>query len=213
MKYIKTFEEGISSGNASGKAGVGSIPFGRGYVQSGGNNGASGIVFTAVGEPSFTTYKSMKHSKKELKEKRRKLKMFKKFRNEDSISEKIVELDQSSWNYGSETNDENIGKYVILIEFEKFAFSSTNGFRKKLDSFVQNNSGQIVASRKSGSGISYMIKYENIPEYLNRFFVGFDFMNDKENKYMRVVKRRNTIEFIGTKEECDTKISAKKYNL
>ncbi len=111
MKYLKSFESEISSGNASGKAGVGSIPFGRGYMQSGGNNGASGIVFTAVGEPSYTTYKSMKHSKKDMKEKRKRLKMFKKFRNEGFISEII---DQSSWNYGAETNDENIGKYVIM---------------------------------------------------------------------------------------------------
>jgi len=211
MKYIKQFESEVSSGNASGKAGVGSIPFGRGYMQSGGNNGASGIVFTAVGEPSYTTYKSMKHSKKELKEKRRRLKMFKKFRNEGLISEKII--DQGSWNYGDETNDENIGKYVIMTEFEKDAFASTRENRKELNEFVENNSGKIVASKKSGVGITYMIRYDNIPEHLKKYFVMFDFAKDTEYKYMRAIKRHNTIEFIGTKNECDTKISAKKYNL
>ena len=213
MKYLKAFESEVSSGNASGKAGVGSIPFGRGYMQSGGNNGASGIVFTAVGEPSYTTYKSMKHSKKELKEKRRRLKMYKKFKKDSIISERIVEIDQSSWNWGSETNDENIGKYVIMNEFEKDAFASTRENKKELNDFVKNNSGKIVASKKSGVGVTYMIKYNNIPEYLKKYFVCFNFTNDAEHKYMRAIKRHNTIEFIGSKEECEIKISTKKYNL
>jgi len=213
MKYIKTFEEGISSGNASGKAGVGSIPFGRGYMQSGGNNGASGIVFTAVGEPSFTTYKSMKHSKKDLKEKRRKLKMFKKFKDKDIVTETIIPIDQISWNYGIINNDENIGKYIIMKKFETYAFKSTNGHRNELDEFIQNNIAKIILSRKSGVGITYMIKYKNIPEKLKDYFINCDFLNDEEKNYMLVIKRHNTIEFIGTKEECEIKISAKKYNL
>ena len=71
MKHLKTFNESeVSSGNASGKAGVASLaPFGTGYYKSG-NNGEFGIQFTPSEEPSFKTYKSMKHSKKNLKKKK-----------------------------------------------------------------------------------------------------------------------------------------------
>lgn len=90
MKHIKIFESEVSSGNASGKAGVGSIPFGRGYFQSGANNGAPGITFTPEGEPSFKTYKSMKHSKKNVKEKIKKMNIMKKYKdfkaNEDACA-------------------------------------------------------------------------------------------------------------------------------
>ena len=86
MKHIKLFESEVSSGNASGKAGVGSIPFGRGYFQSGANNGAPGITFTPEGEPSFKTYKSMKHSRKNVKEKIKKMNMMKKFKDFKNIN-------------------------------------------------------------------------------------------------------------------------------
>lgn len=75
MKILRLFESEVSTGNASGKAGVPSIPFGRGYYQSG-NNGACGTAFTPSGEPTSTTYKSMKHSKKNLKKKMKHLKKF-----------------------------------------------------------------------------------------------------------------------------------------
>ena len=78
---MKIFESEVSTGNASGKAGVPSIPFGRGFYQSG-NNGAFGTTFTPSGEPTSTTYKSMKHSKKNLK---KKMKKFNKF-NEDATA-------------------------------------------------------------------------------------------------------------------------------
>jgi hypothetical protein len=76
---MKIFETEVSTGNAGGKAGISSIPFGRGFYQSG-NNGAAGIEFTPSGEPSFKTYKSMKHSKKKLKNK---MKNFDEFINEN----------------------------------------------------------------------------------------------------------------------------------
>ena len=69
---MRIFEESeATAGNSSGKAGTPSIPFGRGYYQSGYNNGACGVAFTPSGEPSFKTYKSMKHSKKKLKKMKR----------------------------------------------------------------------------------------------------------------------------------------------
>lgn len=72
----------ISIGSASGKAGVGSVPFGRGYFQSGSNNGAAGIHFTPSEEPRLKSYKSMKHSKKKLK----KMKKFDEFINEEACA-------------------------------------------------------------------------------------------------------------------------------
>ena len=69
MKYLKRFNESeVSTGNASGKAGVSSLPFRGGYYKSG-NNGEFGTQFTPSEEPTFKTYKSMKHSKKNLKKK------------------------------------------------------------------------------------------------------------------------------------------------
>ena len=82
----KIFESEVSTGNASGKAGVASIPFGRGYYQSGANNGAPGIAFTPSGEPTFQTYKSMKHSKENIKRKKKKMKKFEEFINEDACA-------------------------------------------------------------------------------------------------------------------------------
>lgn len=71
----------ISIGSASGIAGVGSIPFGKGYFQSG-NNGAMGIQFTPSEEPRLKSYKNMKHSKKKLK----KMKKFNEYINEDACA-------------------------------------------------------------------------------------------------------------------------------
>lgn len=81
---MKIFEAEVSTGNASGKAGISSIPFGRGYYQSG-NNGALGISFTPSEEPSIKSYKIMKHSKKNIK-KKRKMKNFEEFLNEDACA-------------------------------------------------------------------------------------------------------------------------------
>lgn len=81
MIHLKKFEGvEVSSGNASGKAGVSSLPFARGYYQSGSCNGSPGISFTPDEEPNFKTYKSMKHSKNNVK---KKIKYIKKFKNFD----------------------------------------------------------------------------------------------------------------------------------
>lgn len=85
MKYIKKLESEVSTGNMTGKSGVSSLPFGKGFYQSG-NNGSPGIQFSPNGEPNFTTYKSMKHSKKNLKKKMKKIKSFEEFNiNYDSF--------------------------------------------------------------------------------------------------------------------------------
>lgn len=83
---MKKFEGSeVTAGNATGKAGVPSMPFGRGYYQSGSNNGAAGINFTSSADPSFKTYKSMKHSKKNVKKRIKKMKKFQEF-NEDATA-------------------------------------------------------------------------------------------------------------------------------
>ena len=66
MKKFESVE--VFQPSSSGKAGTPSIPFNKGYHQSGGNNGSPGIQFTPSGEEaSFKNYKSMKHSKKKSK--------------------------------------------------------------------------------------------------------------------------------------------------
>ena len=78
---FKIFKESeVSTGNASGKAGVASLPFGRGYYRVG-NSGEAGISFTPSGEKKLKTYKSSKHSKKELLKRKKKEKFLKKVNN------------------------------------------------------------------------------------------------------------------------------------
>lgn len=82
MKHV--VESGIFSGNDTGKAGGAiAIPFGRGYMQSGGNNGSAGIQFTPSSEPTFKNYKQIKHKKKN---KLKKMKKFEEFLKEDSAA-------------------------------------------------------------------------------------------------------------------------------
>lgn len=82
---MKIFESEVSTGNMTGKGGGGSIPFGRGFYNYGGNNGEPGIAFTPASEPSFKTYKSMKHSKKEMKKRnKKKMRRFEEFIIEDA---------------------------------------------------------------------------------------------------------------------------------
>jgi hypothetical protein len=72
----KIFEEQeVSSGNATGQGGGASLPFNKGFYQSG-NSGEPGITFTPTGERTLKTYKMMKHSKKNLKKKMKHLKAF-----------------------------------------------------------------------------------------------------------------------------------------
>ena len=82
MKYIKKYESEVSSGNASGKAGVSSLPFNKGFYNYG-NTGEPGITFTPSSEPTIGSYKKMKHSKKNLKNK---MKKFKEFIKEDATA-------------------------------------------------------------------------------------------------------------------------------
>lgn len=83
---IHLVESGLFSGNATGKAGgTISVPFGRGYMQSGGNNGSAGIQFTPSSEPTIKNYKQLKHKKKKEK-KMKNVKKFEEFINEDAAA-------------------------------------------------------------------------------------------------------------------------------
>ena len=82
MKKIFEGQE-VSSGNATGKGGGASLPFNKGYYQSG-NSGEPGITFTPTGEQTLKNFKGVKHSKKEMK-KRNKMKKFKEY-NEDAAA-------------------------------------------------------------------------------------------------------------------------------
>ena len=64
---MKINESEVSTGSVTGKAGIPSLPFGKGYYQSGGSNGEDGIHFTPYSEPELKSYKKAKHSKNELK--------------------------------------------------------------------------------------------------------------------------------------------------
>lgn len=85
MKYIKKYESEVSSGNASGKVGSSSLPFGKGFYETG-NTGGHGIAFTPSSEPTIGSYKKMKHSKKNLKKKMKKIKKFEFFLKEDATA-------------------------------------------------------------------------------------------------------------------------------
>ena len=122
MKILKESE--VSSGDASGKAGVASLPFNKGYYSSG-NNGSPGIEFTPKGEPSFKTYKSMKHSKKNVKEKREKMKKFREFAKE-SVNYENLEI------RGINFIDDNEG--YVKIEMDG---------KQKMEHFSINHAGYV----------------------------------------------------------------------
>jgi len=89
---FKIFEESeVSSGNATGKAGTPSIPFGRGYY-SVGNNGEFGIAFTPSVEKNIKTYKGGKHSKKDMRKKNKKKEFLNKEKSEQILERKNFKL-------------------------------------------------------------------------------------------------------------------------
>lgn len=79
----------VTIGNTIGKAGISSLP--RGGYYTSGNNSEFGINFTPQGEPSFKTYKSMKHSKKNVRRKMRKFNNFvKEYHQQRNLAEPIT---------------------------------------------------------------------------------------------------------------------------
>ena len=83
----KLFEEGTISGNGTGQGGGASLPFNKGYFQSG-NSGEPGITFTPTGERRSKKYKEEISSRKKMKERQKKKALMKKFKefNEDATA-------------------------------------------------------------------------------------------------------------------------------
>lgn len=106
MKKFESVE--VTQGNTTGKAGAPSLPFNKGYYQSG-NNGQFGVSFTPSSEPTFTNYKGMKHSKKNL---RKKMRNFKEFVKEDVYYQEITPLEISFY-------DDNHKGFLIIDKNSK----------------------------------------------------------------------------------------------
>ena len=111
------------------------------------------------------------------------------------------------WQWGFDNKEPNLFKYVVMDEFP--LLNTRNDNLKELDSFVKNTPGQIVLASRNVNIISYMVKYENIPDHLKKWFATTP--QDSETKYL--VAYGDYINFIGTYEDCETYISSKKYNL
>lgn len=122
MRKFESVE--VTQGNTTGKAGTPSIPFGRGYYQSG-NNGSFGIQFTPSGEPSFKTYKSMKHSKKNIK----RMKKFKDYVKESMNINEIEIIDISFYDDFNgfvrfTANEKNMTDHFRIYPYGNIAFDN-----------------------------------------------------------------------------------------
>ena len=69
MKYLKSIESELFVGNSTGVAGTPSIPFNKGYYQSG-NSNTSGINFSPSEEYTIKSYKKSIRNKKKKKMKK-----------------------------------------------------------------------------------------------------------------------------------------------
>jgi len=199
MRYIKTYESEVSSGNASGKAGVGSLPFGRGYYQSG-NNGAFGTNFTPSAEPNFKTYKSMKHSKKNVIKKLKKMKKFREFMKESFLGNFFSKKDaQKNIDYDNEK--------IMKLIYDKEDLKYTEGEFKPT---TWNRSGDLLPNENRNdeiitdfAGMSIIFDtiektYKlNIPTKFNSIFVqdiklivekNYSILEVKKNKYSTTIK-------------------------
>jgi hypothetical protein len=202
---VKKFESEVSTGNMSGKAGVSSIPFNRGFYNYGGNNGASGIEFTPRSEPSFKTYKSMKHSKKKLKNKMKHLKTFEMWTTNVTNDDFII-------NYGDKKPESKIVSdtiHFINKNIDKIADTNITTVRFKSDILDFNNirlfddpESPYINFSNSDSGFNANLTHDEYEELYNFFkkiyidYKGKRNERDKEEYYDSLMKKK-----------------AKKYNL
>lgn len=115
-----------------------------------------------------------------------------------------------NWQWGIDNNEENIGKYVVVKNYT----SLSNIKNLELYTFIRNNIGQITLASKSSYGISYMVKYENIPHELKSHFSQSPQDVPRylaEPKYL--ICMYENFDCIGTYEECKLCVEANKYNL
>ena len=125
-------------------------------------------------------------------------------RLEDKVNKETHGL--GTWEWGIKNKEPNIGKFVILKDYPFPTDDIKPSIIDKLNLFIQNNIGQILYAGKSGTGISYLIKYRNVPRDLEDYF-------DWKNTNPHLISFMENIDFIGTYNDCQTFIKAEKYNL
>ena len=121
------------------------------------------------------------------------------------LKKRMKEVGLGMWQWGIDNKEKNIGKFVIVGDYS----STTSTDSKDLYRFLQSNVGEITLASKSGYGISYMVKYDNIPPDLQHWFS----QNPVDYIPRYLVCMDQHLEFIGSYEECKTYIDAKTYNL
>lgn len=217
---MKINESEVSSGNASGKAGVSSLPFGRGYYSSGGNDGSPGIKFTPDGEPSFKTYKSMKHSKKNLKKKMKHLKTFEMWTTDATgdfditYGDKKPEISEIV-KYTKKYIEDNFDKIHHIEQKEKITFKTiVNGHPNGTlysEITLQVNSGPFYEIKftkpitRNDNSYSTVDITKDEYNYLNDFFYEI-------NKKLRKIRNEKGVDEL-EKDIIPYKKDAKKYNL
>ena len=224
---MKINESEVSSGNASGKAGVPSIPFNKGYLSSGGNNGAPGIEFQPSGEQSFKTYKTMKHSKKNIKKRMKHLKTFENWTT--TSTDKNINI-----NYNKETP--KLSDVVIdTIKFIEDNFDQiSGGINNTRENQIEFKTNELRYNRiyinhekrDAGIPIPYIHFYyrdvhnelcgyshditESDYDYLKNYFYKIYRIFRKKNQEKSVEEYKNALVEI---EEKRIKMNSQKYNL
>jgi len=104
-----------------------------------------------------------------------------------------------------------IGDYVVCKELEIYGFDPDNKLIRKVDKFLSENIGQIVKMIEHPS--PYLVQYLSCPYNLadKAFKFGYSFANAMPK--CRGMHRDEIIYWSPNKEDCETFITAKKYNL
>ena len=106
--------------------------------------------------------------------------------------------------YENNIDEPKIGDYVICKE--KYFASGQPITTYKLCEFVSNNVGKFIRDRRV-TQFKYLIEYENVPKELKVSF------NDDNMKNCRRMERSEILYWSESKEDCETFLAAKKYNL
>jgi hypothetical protein len=130
--------------------------------------------------------------------------IFSNFRKD--LDKRIKSTGLGIWQWGVDNKDENIGKFTVICGMNTLDSSIDI---EELYRFLYSNIGKITMASKSGYGISYMVKYDNIPFSLQSWFS----QSPIDHKPRYLVCMDQHFEFVGTYEECKIYLDAKKYNL
>lgn len=172
---MRKFESSeVSTGNMSGKAGISSLPFDKGYYASG-NNGDFGIDFTPMGEPSFKNYKNMKHSKKNIKKK--KMKNFEEFIYENVENDTDIDYFEKISNYLKEIRnlESKILDYLSYTE----NYNPPGFFIKDIYLGLSRDTLIIVTDSNNNSNLNFYIDKKNRNDF-NLFLNDPELYKNKE---------------------------------